>query len=84
MTCERRRPGGRNGVQHDGQSSQFHTDTVEAYEPEEKWRYHDNDECYWGNKIKADGNEEPSDAGRKLCDRCATLAAEEAKAASGS
>ncbi len=61
----------------------FHTDTVEAYEPEEKWRYHDNDECYWGNKIKADGNEEPGDAGRKLCDRCATLAAEEAKAASG-
>lgn len=60
----------------------FHTDTVEAYEPEEKWRYHDNDKCWWGNKIKADGNDEPGDDGRRLCAHCAAEAAKEAGAAS--
>lgn len=55
----------------------FHTDTVEAYEPEEKWRYHDNDACGYGKRIKADGNDLPGADGRKLCDRCETLAAEE-------
>ncbi len=59
----------------------FHTDTVEAYEPEELWRYHDNDDCGYGLRIKRDGNDIPGDAGRKLCDRCATLSAEEAQAA---
>jgi hypothetical protein len=57
----------------------FHTDTVEEYEPEEKWRYHDNDGCGYGNRIKRDGNEVYGAAGRKLCERCETLAAEEAE-----
>jgi hypothetical protein len=58
-----------------GKVPAFHTDTVEQYEPEEQWRYHDNDECYWGNKIKADGNDEPGPDGRKRCARCDELAA---------
>lgn len=63
-----------------GKVSAFHADTVEDYEPEEKWRYHDNNECGYGNRIKRDGNDLPGDDGRKRCERCNTLAAEEEKA----
>lgn len=55
----------------------FHTDTVWDYEPEEQWRFHDNDECDYGARITADGNDVPGAAGRKLCARCEALAEEE-------
>ncbi len=52
----------------------FHTDSTD-YEPEEKWRYHDQSECGYGKRIKNDGNDVPGADGRKRCDRCNTLAA---------
>lgn len=60
-----------------GKVPAFHTDSTD-YEPEEKWRYHDNDACGYGQRIKRDGNAVSGPDGRALCDRCKTLAAEEA------
>lgn len=52
----------------------FHTDS-DDYRPEDKLRYHDNDECGYGNRIKRDGNDKPGEAGRPRCERCTHLAA---------
>lgn len=52
----------------------FHTDS-DDYRPEDKWVYHDNDKCGYGNRIKRDGNNIAGTAGRKRCSKCDEMAA---------
>jgi hypothetical protein len=59
----------------------FHTDTVrEYYHPRERWVYHDQSECGYGQRVKRDGNAipgrgtDPQGYPRALCDRCSNLA----------
>lgn len=56
----------------------FHTDS-DDYRPEDKRVYHDNDKCGYGNEIKRDDNNIDGEDGRRRCERCDTLAAEEVK-----
>lgn len=57
--------------------SAFHTDTVLAYyHPNERYVYHNESTCGYGQRIKRDGNDipgqgtDPHGRPRQLCDRC--------------
>lgn len=53
----------------------FHTNTTSSfYHPLERYVYHDQSDCPFGQLIKRDGNDIRGSAGRELCDRCAALA----------
>jgi hypothetical protein len=61
--------------------SAFHTDTDSPnYHPRERYVYHDQSECGYGQRVKRDGNDvlgigkDPQGNARKLCDRCDGLA----------
>lgn len=64
-----------------GRVSDFHTDTVkEYYHPRERWVYHNQSECDYGQKVRRDGNAlsgrgaDPQGYTRGVCDRCNKLA----------
>ena len=59
----------------------FHTDTDSPdYHPRERYVYHNESECGYGQRVKRDGNAvagigtKPDGSPRDLCDRCEDLA----------
>lgn len=59
----------------------FHTDaTSDDYHPRERYVYHNQSECGYGQRVKRDGNAlagrgtDPNGNLRDLCDRCRNLA----------
>jgi hypothetical protein len=54
--------------------STFHTNSTD-YEAWQRQVYHDESECGYGKRIKADGNAISDTDGRRRCDRCTDLAA---------
>lgn len=61
--------------------SDFHTDTDGPhYHPRERYVYHNQSECGYGQRVKSDGNAiagrgtDPRGNPRQLCDRCEDLA----------
>jgi hypothetical protein len=59
----------------------FHTDTVlRTYHPRERYVYHNQSKCEYGERIIKDGNKldgkgrDPQGNPRELCDKCQALA----------
>ena len=60
--------------------SPFHTDTDSPfYHPRERWVYHDQSECGYGQEVKRNGHDiagigrDPNGNPRQRCDRCEGL-----------